>query len=282
MGNRARTFVIAALVAATASLGAVGAVDPAGAGVPGSGSITIVKDARPDHPQDFGFSVAGAPGSFAATLDDDDDPTLPDSVTFTVQPGAYDVRELTSFPAGWTVAGISCDNGATAPPTDPSLDVVIQAGDHVTCTFTNDFRQPDALIRRWFGGGILGDDVYNADGAGQTTSSQLRRLQSRIYDIRIENDGLADDFLVQGPPGGDGFRVRYLLGWQDVTGLVTGSGLPLTDVPEHGVRHLLLVIRAKHDAAPGSTQDVLVTVASATGIDAVRAQVTVVPWFGHL
>ncbi|HWO70281.1 MAG TPA: hypothetical protein VNP94_05945 [Actinomycetota bacterium] len=103
---------------------------------PAPGQITIVKNAVPDDPQDFGFS--GDLGPF--TLDDDADPTLPNSRTFSnLQPGSYSVSE--GAVSGWSFSGASCtvqgEGGSTWGTSGSEATIELATGDHVTCTFTN-------------------------------------------------------------------------------------------------------------------------------------------------
>jgi uncharacterized repeat protein (TIGR01451 family) len=94
---------------------------------PLSGSITIVKDAVPDDPQDFSFT--GDLGTF--TLDDDNDATLPNTITFSdLLPKTYSVTE--SLPSGWElgITSASSTNNTTA-------NIDLGPGDNVTVTFTN-------------------------------------------------------------------------------------------------------------------------------------------------
>jgi hypothetical protein len=113
---------------------------------PPPGSITIVKDARPDAATDFVFS--GDLGSFS--LDDDADPTLPASRTFAgLSAGHYVVREA-PVPA-WRLAAIVCqdpDGGTAVAVADASARVDLDPGEHVTCTFVNE--QAPAVLGRTF------------------------------------------------------------------------------------------------------------------------------------
>ncbi|MDO8614304.1 MAG: hypothetical protein Q7T33_01030 [Dehalococcoidia bacterium] len=111
------------------------------------GSITIIKDAIPDDPQDFCFSgdlpdVNGAsPGDFC--LDDDADGTLPNSQTFSnLTPGTYSVTE--TVPAGWTLTGIVCSDTSPTSTGTGTATIALAAGETVTCTFTN--TQQDGTI----------------------------------------------------------------------------------------------------------------------------------------
>jgi hypothetical protein len=82
-----------------------------------SGSITIVKDAMPDDPQDFDFTSSDPSiGNFS--LDDDSDPSLPNGITFTgLLAGSYRFTE--TVPVGWVLSEIRCDNGLLLPNPSP-------------------------------------------------------------------------------------------------------------------------------------------------------------------
>ena len=91
------------------------------------GSITIIKDAQPDHAQDFSFTCSAPIGSFS--LDDDADGTLPNTKgPVSVAAGTYSCSEA-AMPL-WT-ASPSCSDGS------PVSAINVSAGENVTCTFTN-------------------------------------------------------------------------------------------------------------------------------------------------
>jgi hypothetical protein len=100
-----------------------------------AGQITIIKDAVPNDPQDFDFACTNL-GTFS--LDDDSDGTLSNTKTFpNVAPGSYTCTESNEI--GWQIS-ISCndpDGGTTTSP--PSANIDLDAGETVTCTFTNTF-----------------------------------------------------------------------------------------------------------------------------------------------
>lgn len=105
------------------------------------GTITIIKDAIPDSPQDFNFT--GDLGDFS--LDDDSDPTLPNFRTFgQLSAGLYTIQELAP-PTGW-VTTMSCSGTApfTWDPPNRTVFITIRfdAGDVLTCTFTNQITGP--------------------------------------------------------------------------------------------------------------------------------------------
>lgn len=110
-----------------------------------TGTITIVKDAVPNDPQDFQFtSNSSAIGAFA--LDDDSGSTVPNSMTFTVPAGTmYTITE--AFTTGWTLTSINCTGGfATTTLPGRSASVLFTAGSNITCKFTNQKNGPSAQI----------------------------------------------------------------------------------------------------------------------------------------
>lgn len=110
-----------------------------------SGSITIVKDALPDDAQDFAFVTTG-PGLSDFSLDDDADATFPNTRTFTgLAAGSYSVAETTV--AGWTLTGLVCadpDSGSTVNLGTGVVTIDLDAGEDITCTYTN---SKQAIVR---------------------------------------------------------------------------------------------------------------------------------------
>ena len=95
------------------------------------GDITIVKDAQPDHAQDFSFTAGGGLSPTGFQLDDDSDATLSNTRTFaSVPPGAgYSVSE--TAPSGWDESSAVCSDGSLAS------NVQVSPAESVTCTFTS-------------------------------------------------------------------------------------------------------------------------------------------------
>ena len=120
---------------------------------PATGTLTIVKNAQPDDPQDFHFTTLGT-GLSAFDLDDDGTNANPlsNSKTFTLAAGVpFTVSE--NAVSGWTVDSIQCTDAAATSVspgvpgplgasifTDPlngTFTVILRAGSNVTCTFVN-------------------------------------------------------------------------------------------------------------------------------------------------
>ena len=104
-----------------------------------TGTIVIVKDAQPNDPQNFNFVADSNLGGFQ--LDDDNDSTLSNTKTFTnVTPGTYSVVEDFSVVIGWELTDIQCDdpdNGSSTDLGSGEASIDLDAGETVTCTFTN-------------------------------------------------------------------------------------------------------------------------------------------------
>jgi len=108
------------------------------------GKLTIVKDAQPNDPQDFSFTL-DAPNDLhtAFKLDDDSDGTLPSSVTYNVPPGATTATEV-NIPGGWTLTDITCTKAGTE--VGSSVTVTLADDEQVTCTFTNKVIAPELTL----------------------------------------------------------------------------------------------------------------------------------------
>jgi hypothetical protein len=105
------------------------------------GTITIVKDAIPDDPQDFDFT--GDLGNF--TLDDavpDDTDGISNTITFpNLFPATYTVTETVPF--GWQITTIVCDDGSPTQVPTGTASIDLAPGKVVTCTFTNEALDSD-------------------------------------------------------------------------------------------------------------------------------------------
>ncbi len=102
-----------------------------------TGSITVVKDANPNDPQDFSFTTTGT-GLTNFSLDDDADGTLPAFRDFLgLTAGTYTITEGAT--TGWTLDSAIClDNTTQATvATGNGATITLAAGQNVTCRFTN-------------------------------------------------------------------------------------------------------------------------------------------------
>ncbi len=122
---------------------------------PALGTIVIALDAVPDSAQDFSFSGGGSSGGAGTVflpflLDDDAEPTLGSSQTFADQnAGSYTFRQ-DALPAGWELSALTCtdpDGGSSTNLATATAQIDLDAGETVTCTFTN--RRPPPPPPAW-------------------------------------------------------------------------------------------------------------------------------------
>lgn len=99
-------------------------------------TLTFVKNAIPEGPQDFVFSATGA-GLSGFILDDDSDPTRSNQQQFTnLLPGTYTGSE--GAVQGWDLTNLVCTGtGVDYSVDDNKASVNLLAGQNITCTFTN-------------------------------------------------------------------------------------------------------------------------------------------------
>jgi hypothetical protein len=125
-------------------------------------------------------------------------------------------------------------------------------------------RRPDALIRR-AGAGVpyVGDDIYNATGAGQTRSRLVSQGQRSLFLVKLQNDGsFLDGDVLQGCASTPSFAVRYRAGTTPITASVIGGtygtsvvgGTYETSVVAPGTAGTIKVtVTAAPDAPTGAT-----------------------------
>ena len=130
------------------------------------GSITIVKDAKPNADRDFGFTTNGLGGPFILN----DHGTLANTKSFAnLVAGTYSVSEDAN-PAGWSLTSVSCvGTGGSGDLPTRTATVQLPAGGNVTCTFTN--TGPDV--------GIVKTDTPDPVVAGANLT----------YSLAVHNDG---------------------------------------------------------------------------------------------
>ena len=119
------------------------------------GTITVVKNAVPDNPQDFSFTTDLGP-SFI--LDDDADATYSNTKVFNdVDAGSYYVTE--TVPLWWDLTSITfagdTDSGSSSAGSTATID--LDLGEQITVTFTNTKR-----------GKIIVDKVTDPSGSSQS------------------------------------------------------------------------------------------------------------------
>ena len=105
------------------------------------GSITVVKEATPEDPQDFSFTTGGGLSPATFQLDDDSNGTLSNTRTFNnLNPqSGYSVSEDAT--PGWDEMSATCDDGSS-----PS-NIGVSIGENVTCTFSNRKRGQIVVVK---------------------------------------------------------------------------------------------------------------------------------------
>jgi hypothetical protein len=129
--------------------------------------------------------------------------------------------------------------------------------------------RPDALVKPASTGAMLGGDVYNRTALGQSTTATAARGVTRVFRIRIENDGSTrETSTVHGSPArSSAFSVRYLKGATgsiDITSAVL-AGTYTTAALARGEFTIVRVrVQVRSGAQVGSVQSCNVSVTSTT------------------
>ncbi len=136
------------------------------------GSITIVKDALPDDPQDFSFAVTNMEGSeFILDDDGDNENDFSNSITFSsLWPGQYSFTE--GVVDGWELTGLNCvsSNVSLDIPLSATANINLSAGEHVTCTYTNTkITEEESPV---CGDGIVNQETEQCDGTDGVTEGE--------------------------------------------------------------------------------------------------------------
>lgn len=150
------------------------------------GSITIIKDAVPNDAQDFAFTTTGT-GLSGFSLDDDADGALPNTRTFgNLTPGTYGVTETAL--AGWDLSNLVCadpDTGSVVNVAARAATIDLDAGETITCTYTNTRRQTDLqVVKTASANTVVSGDVItytlvvSNNGPNAVTNAVLRDVPS--------------------------------------------------------------------------------------------------------
>ena len=203
---------------ASAIAGETGAVQVSGKqNVPVSGTIapiptatiTVVKDAKPDGDQSFGYT--GGLGAFSLV----DDGSVTNTQTFNdLAPGSYAITE--SVVSGWILSQIAIsgdsDGGSSQSLATRAATIDLDAGEDITVTFTNDQRGSITIIKD---AQPEGDQSFGFTASG-----------SGVSNFSLVDDGTATNTQVFSDltPGNYSVAETVPSGW-DLTGLVcTGGG----------------------------------------------------------
>jgi hypothetical protein len=130
--------------------------------------------------------------------------------------------------------------------------------------------QPDARLRRLSDDAIFFDDVYSP------IASTTQLVQHAItpggrwsYAVQIQNDGpVADDMTLRGSPSPENyFKIRYFVGFYDVTASVTGAGFTYRNMAAGEVRKLAVQFTALPDVPPDVGLGMTASLRFTSGVD---------------
>ena len=150
-------------------------------------TLTIVKDAIPNDPQDFNFTGDGAIGNFI--LDDDPaDGTRANNVTFSLEPGAYNVSE--TVPIGWSLTDSYCSNGNEVD------SINLGPGDSVTCTFENTKKGTIIVEKQTIPDGAAGSFTFTGTAAGTIFDNGTIMVTNLIPGQYTSTENATDGFVL--------------------------------------------------------------------------------------
>jgi hypothetical protein len=120
--------------------------------------------------------------------------------------------------------------------------------------------RPDLIIKNRATGALYGDNLYTTICCNQYRQHSVEVGGKWSYALRVQNDDIVDDdLIVTAPPNS---RVRYFVGYFDITAQVTSGGFTYTDVSPGEILPLAMQMSGV-GLAPGDLYRVPVTVASA-------------------
>lgn len=155
----------------------------------------------------------------------------------------------------------------TSTPGVHTLTVTATDGAGNTKVLSRDYtvraNQPDVAVRLEPGGRLVGNNVYNRNGEGQTRIGRVRAGGQATFTVQVENDGVDDDtFLIHGSDHDANFAVRYYDGDRDVTTAVKDGSYRLRGMHPHTRHRLQVEVTARAGAASGADIDVYVVAKS--------------------
>jgi len=241
-----------------------------------TGNLTIILQTHPEGPQAFSFTGTNGIGAF--TLVDDGTPA--NTKTWSKPAGIYTFR-VGALPK-WALISLTCDSHQTILKSHRLVQIQLDAGDDVTCTFTESYRIPDAMIAISSGGPYSGDNIYSgAVLPSQTLTQSLAPGQTKSFFVKFQNDGLdTDTFRVASKLKGSlKYHVVFMAGTVEITGKVNAGTYKFKLAP--GATRMI-EIRVTADATTGASEsrNIVLTQQSKTAPDArdtVKAFVNAAP-----
>ena len=234
----------------------------------GTLQLTVVRTGNPLLPASVDYQHSGGTASPVSDF-------LSGSGTLTFDAGETEQTiELTVADDGVAESAESVQLTLSNPSTGTALGTTA-----TTLTIATSDQQPDATISTRSSAGYVGNDVFNASGAGQTKGVTAGRGQVRSFFVRVTNDGTTRNriLLLAGKPG-RGAVATYLTGGVDVTAVLTHPDGGYVDLlPDQAVL-IKVNLKVGRTTKVGSVKSVPVTatwVGDGTRSDVVKASVTV-------
>jgi hypothetical protein len=123
--------------------------------------------------------------------------------------------------------------------------------------------RPDGLVKRSTEAAYVGNNIYNTTGTGQARVSNARRLTTKSFLVKIQNDGNpADAFKVLGTGSSTTFTIKYLAGTTNVTTAVRAGTYTTSSINPLASKTLKVMITVKKGAKIGTLKKVFVTISS--------------------
>jgi hypothetical protein len=239
------------------------ATDPFSAGSTSASHDHLVIDATTttvsssDNP-----SIEGDPVTFTAVVAADTG-TPTGSIVFTVDGTAGAPIPMSGGQASLSTSVLTVgDHTISAAYTSNDAEVADSASSDLTQT-VEPAPRPDARIRR-ANRPLVGEDVYNTTGAGQTSSGNGRARQTLVFTISVQNDGeVTESILLHGQGSTNRFGVTYrdAIG-VNITRQVIDGTYRLRQVTPGSARRVTASVLIRPATTPGQTLSRLVTTTS--------------------
>ena len=130
---------------------------------------------------------------------------------------------------------------------------------------TADTARPDGRIRRG-SGPVVGNNIYNTTGAGQTRTGTAARGQTVTYYVTAQNDApVAERLRLQGQPSKPNFTVVYRdLAGANITTAVTNGTYTTPILATNGTHQIKIVVTVRNVAPRGASMSRTLTAISTT------------------
>ena len=126
----------------------------------------------------------------------------------------------------WALITLTCNTHETILKSHRLVQIQLLAGQNVTCTFTESYRIPDAMIALSSGGPYAVDNFYSgAVTPSQTLTQSFVPGDTKSFYVRFQNDGLdTDTFRIWSQLKGSlKYGVVFMAGNVEITGKITAD-----------------------------------------------------------